>query len=251
MIFYNDHTNQWQFHTLQGLYKDTSTGTEVSREEYLTNRRYLEERVMQWPHFSNLIIRRFTPTDAQQVRLDDLNAAQVGQAFEGYVSQYVEHGYLDTPIDSQGDPVDLGHSYLNTLAGRPENNRRKKDVVRARARDMVATRRWEQEISGIVINGMTFGTSDREKSLMTAKVIAAMNKPGSMSRYKTDQGWVTLPASAMIEVGLTVENYVQLCFDREGELCDLINASEDPTSIDIDSGWPSREYTLDFTVSEP
>jgi hypothetical protein len=125
--------------------------------------------------------------------------------------------------------------------------RHKRDVVREKYKQAVAQRRWESEVSGIVVNGLTFGTTDREKALMAAKCVSAMNKPGAMNRYKTEQGWITLPSAAIIELALTVEQYVQLCFDREGELVDAINAAEDPVTVDIQTGWPVREYTVDFT----
>lgn len=247
MIQYNEKTQDWEFHTLEAMYTDGSSGEPIVRTEFVTNRRYLEERVRQWPHLSNLVIRELEPTLEQASRLNDINSAKVEQQQEAYVTQYVQYGFIDAPLDNEGVPVDTGHSYLNTLISRPANAQRKLDHNRLKMRDKVAQRRWEQEVKGLVVNGLYFGTTDREKALMASKVVSAMNLPGASHKYKTAQGWITVSSETMIQLGLGMVNYVQLCFDREGELVEAINTATDLSTIDIDAGWPDNVVTVDMS----
>ena len=247
MIQYNVKTGDWEFHTLEAMYTDGSSGEPVVRTEYITNRRYLEERVRQWPHLSGLVIHDLEPSMDQKARLSDINAANVEQEHELYVTEYVRYGYITPPTVEEGETIDLGHTYLNTLVNRAENAQRKLTADRLKLSDEVANQRWKKEISGITVNSMYFGTTDREKALLASKVLAAMNKPGATHKYKTAQGWITVTSEIMIQLGLAVEQYVQSCFDREGELVDLINTTEDLSTIDITAGWPNWEFTLDFS----
>lgn len=247
MIQYNEKTQDWEFHALEAMYTDGSSGEPIVRTEFVTNRRYLEERVRQWPHLSNLVIRDLEPTLEQASRLNDINSANVEQQQEAYVAQYVQYGFIDAPLDNEGVPVDTGHSYLNTLISRPVNAQRKLDHDRMVLREKVAHRRWEQEVKGLVVNGLYFGTTDREKALMASKVVSAMNLPGANHKYKTAQGWITVSSETMIQLGLGMVQYVQSCFDREGELVEDINTATDLSTIDIDAGWPDNTVTVDMS----
>lgn len=244
MITFNEQKQKWDFHTLEAMYTDSSKGEPKVRVEFVTNRRYLEERVRQWPHLSDLVVRPLEPNLAQQARLDDINAANVGREHELYADEYVHHGFMSVP-----DPEnpDTGHTYLNTLAGRPENAQLRREQLIHLKQEEVAHRRWQEETKGIWVNDFYFGTTDREKALLASKVVAAMNKPGATHRYKTGQGWITLTSDLIIQLGLTVEQYVQTCFDNEGALVDQLNSADDPTTVDIESGWPDNSFTLDLT----
>lgn len=248
MIYYDESSKNWKFHALQAMYTDSSTGEDVVRVEYVTERRYLEERVRQWPHLSNMEIRGLVPTPEQQARLNEINAANVEMQQEVYVTQYVQYGFIEAPLGENGVPVDTGHTYLNTLIGKDRNAERLLAFKRQQLRDKVAYRRWQHEIQGISINDLHIGTSDREKALLASKVVTAMNKPGASHKWKTAQGWVTLTSDVMIQLGLTVENFVQKCFDREGELVEAINLADDLSTIDLESGWPESSYTLDLSA---
>lgn len=37
------------------------------------------------------------------------------------------------------------------------------------------------------------------------------------------------------------DNYVQSCFDHLAELCEQIDAAEDPSTVDVTAGWPEAE----------
>ena len=247
MIFYNEKTQDWGFHALEAMYTDSSTGESQVRIEFVTNRRYLEERVRQWPHLAELVIRELAPTPEQSSRLNDINAADIEMHQEAYVMQYVQYGYIDAPLTPEGTAVDTGHTYLNTLISRPLNAQRRLVRAREMLRADVAHLRWKKETAGMVVNNLLFGTSDREKALLASKVVAAMNLPGATHKYKTAQGWVTLSSSVMIQLGLLMVQYVQDCFDKEGDLVDAINQSTDLNTLDIRDGWPTNEFTVDLS----
>lgn len=110
----------------------------------------------------------------------------------------------------------------------------------------IAAKRYERESMGITINGMFITTGDRSKTLLNGKVNRALiaQSQGDTEwscSWKVGTTWVTLTATQVIGIGIAVDDYVQSCFDREGELvADLIEGNP----VDIDSGWPSTEITL-------
>lgn len=247
MIFYNEKTGDWKFYALKATYTDSSKDEPEFRVEYVDNRRFVEERVRQWGHLSDLRIVELEPTPDQVARLNDINNANVENIQEVYVKQYVHYGFIDAPVDVNGVPIDTGSSYLNTIIGRPENDQKKMAYDRLNLRDVVAYTRWKKEIAGININGLYIGTTDREKALLASKVVAAMLEPNAIHRYKTGQGWIELSSENMKQIGMTVQNYVQNCFNRESELVDAINVATDLSTVDYTTGWPVLDYTLDLT----
>ncbi len=86
----------------------------------------------------------------------------------------------------------------------------------------IANTRYEAEIAGV--NGIR---TDREsQSLITGAALKASMDSTYSCRWKTEAGFVTLTAAQIIAVADVVREYVQGCFDREGDLCDLIDAAE-------------------------
>ena len=96
----------------------------------------------------------------------------------------------------------------------------------------IAAARYETEIAGV--NGIR---TDREsQALITGAVLKASMDSTYSCRWKTEAGFVTLTAAQIIAVADVVREYVQACFDREGDLCDLIDAAE--TEADLpDINW--------------
>lgn len=86
----------------------------------------------------------------------------------------------------------------------------------------IANTRYEAEIAGV--NGIR---TDREsQSLITGAAFKASMDSTYSCRWKTEAGFVTLTAAQIIAVADAVRAHVQACFDREGDLCDLIDAAE-------------------------
>lgn len=109
----------------------------------------------------------------------------------------------------------------------------------------IAAERYKREIAGISIDGMFITTDDRSKTLLNGKfnraILAQSTGDASWSaNWKVGTNWITLSAAQIIGIGVVVDNYIQACFDHEGELVTDLLAG-DP--VDIQSGWPSREIT--------
>ncbi|WP_209991382.1 DUF4376 domain-containing protein, partial [Azospirillum picis] len=70
----------------------------------------------------------------------------------------------------------------------------------------------------------------------------ARENPDMTFRWKAASGdWVDLTGAQIISIADAVADHVQVCFDREGDLHDVIDAAETATdvlAVDITKGWP-------------
>jgi hypothetical protein len=143
------------------------------------------------------------------------------------VRLHVRHRVLPAKADEEG-AVDL-HAY---------------DAVDVPAsygpEQQAAAVRYFVETSGLDLDGIRIATDDRSKTLIVGKWNRAQmaKREGDEQwscKFKTPAGWVELSADQMIAIGLAVEDHVQRCFDREGEIVAAIQAGE---HFDLGGGWP-------------
>lgn len=115
-------------------------------------------------------------------------------------------------------------------------------ALRAERKSAATALRWEKETGGILIGGVPVATDDRSKTLILGKRAQAQSNPTMSFRWKAASGdWVDLTGAQIIAIADAVGDHVQACFDREGELQDLIDAAEtagDALAVDIATGWP-------------
>lgn len=97
----------------------------------------------------------------------------------------------------------------------------------------IAAARYETEIAGVTFNGLLIHTDRESRSLLTGTALKASMDPSYVCRWKTGSGFVSLSSSQIIAVADVVREYVQGCFDREGDLCDFIDAAE--TEADLEN----------------
>ena len=95
----------------------------------------------------------------------------------------------------------------------------------------IAAARYETEIAGVTFNGLLIHTDRESRSLLTGTALKASMDPSYVCRWKTGSGFVSLSSSQIIAVADVVREYVQGCFDREGDLCDLIDAATDIETV--------------------
>lgn len=116
------------------------------------------------------------------------------------------------------------------------------DEIKATRKAAATDLRWQKEIASIVINGVPVATDDRSKTLILGKRAKARESPAASFRWKASSGeWVELTGAQIIAIADAVADHVQACFDREGELHDLIDAAPDAAAVlavDITAGWP-------------
>ena len=101
----------------------------------------------------------------------------------------------------------------------------------------IANARYKAEIAGITFNGTTIKTDRESQALITGAALAALQDSAYSCKWKTEQGFITLTAAQIIAVADVVREYVQGCFDREADLCELIDAAENETNLQ-NINWP-------------
>lgn len=101
----------------------------------------------------------------------------------------------------------------------------------------IANTRYEHEIGGIVVQGMSFATDDRSKALIASAALQGMRNPEHVLKWKTSDGFVEISGSQLLAVADAVNEHVQECFRREHELLTALDAG-DFTEAMLGEGWP-------------
>lgn len=101
----------------------------------------------------------------------------------------------------------------------------------------IAARRYEAEVAGITIDGLTVETDDRSKLLINGAALEATIDPEYVMQWKTPGGFVELTGEQVIGIARAVRAHVQACFDREAELLAAV-ADGSITDQMLQEGWP-------------
>lgn len=113
------------------------------------------------------------------------------------------------------------------------------DELKAQKKAEIASARYEREIAGVEVNGITIDTGRDSQALITGAAVAAVLDDDYSLNWKTEAGFVHLTAPEIIAVAQAVRAHVQACFDREGELVALVDAAETKEDLDeIIISWP-------------
>lgn len=107
----------------------------------------------------------------------------------------------------------------------------------------LADYRWTKTQTMPSYDGATDVPADTARSVVTSKVLAAqfMTEEQKLERhaFKLKPGeWRDWNLPDLINYGLAIGVYMQLCFDREAALEGEIIAAY-PAPVDISTGWPS------------
>ena len=90
----------------------------------------------------------------------------------------------------------------------------------------IAQARYNAEIAGVIINGVSIKTDRETQAVLTAACLQAYIDSGYSLNWKTGDGtFVSLPAEQIMAFGIAVRAHVQGCFDHEAELLPLIEAA--------------------------
>ncbi|MBA8851177.1 hypothetical protein FHW20_002112 [Ochrobactrum intermedium] len=101
----------------------------------------------------------------------------------------------------------------------------------------VAQKRWEKEVGGIEINGLTVATDDRSKMMISGARLAAEADPGFTTRWKSGGVFVTIDAPAVIAISNAVLAHVSACFALEAQVQADIEAGTITTVEQIDAAF--------------
>lgn len=106
------------------------------------------------------------------------------------------------------------------------------DELKALKKQQIASARYEAEIAGTVVDGVTIDTGRDSQALITGAALAAMLDENYSLNWKTTSGFIHLTAPEIIAVAQAVRAHVQACFDKEGELVARINAATTKEDLD-------------------
>ena len=96
----------------------------------------------------------------------------------------------------------------------------------------IAAARYNTEIGGCTVDGVTIATDRGSQALLTAAVVTARLDPEFKTRWKCAGGhFVTLNAMQLRAIGDAVTAHVEACFAREAELVKLIDAAQTPEDL--------------------
>lgn len=113
------------------------------------------------------------------------------------------------------------------------------DKLKAQKKAEIAAARYDAETAGTSVNGITIDTGRDSQALITGAAVAAMLDENYSLNWKTTAGFIHLTAPEIIAVAQAVRAHVQVCFDREAELCTLVDVAETKEDLDeIIISWP-------------
>lgn len=104
--------------------------------------------------------------------------------------------------------------------------------------EYAAAKRWEMEVGGIEVNGLTVATDDRSKTMISGARVAAMANPDFKTSWKGAGGeFVPLDAHAVIAISDAVLAHVSNCFATEALVLADIEAGSITTVEQIDAAF--------------
>ncbi|PMX01579.1 hypothetical protein C1X59_11820 [Pseudomonas sp. FW215-R2] len=110
-------------------------------------------------------------------------------------------------------------------------------VERSRLALLIAEERYRREGTGVVVDGLSIGTTRDSQALIAGTGLSAVLNPEYCCNFKTMTGFVEISATQIIAIATTVRAHVQACFDREKALLDSVSAGTYREKM-LAEGWP-------------
>jgi hypothetical protein len=179
-----------------------------------------------WTLLPSLPSRLRLPDGLTRTGLNELDGKQLAEL--GFYPAKEDRPALDPATQVYGEPK----LYLDgetVIAVYPVIEKTKEQILAelAGAKEAklaeLAEARWNEEVGGLAVNGVTVLTDDRSKALLTGAVDKARNDPKFTTTWKSSGGiWVTLDAKTIIAIGEAVSAHVQSCFSKECALASKV-----------------------------
>lgn len=125
-------------------------------------------------------------------------------------------------------------------------------VCRNVIKTQLASVRWSHESEGIIYNNVVFATDEQSRVNYIGALLQAQNNPGYTTVWKaktdsdpSDTVFVTLDANSLFYITGSGIDYISKCFVNEESIRVQIDSSLDLNellAIDLESGWPTRQY---------
>lgn len=97
--------------------------------------------------------------------------------------------------------------------------------LKAAKKAEIAQARYNAEIAGVTVNGVSIKTDRESQGLITGAALKALQDNTYTCKWKGIDGFVEFTAPQIIAVADAVRQHVQSCFDHEAELLPLIEAA--------------------------
>lgn len=110
-------------------------------------------------------------------------------------------------------------------------------TLRAQWKAELAAIRYEKEIGGFTLNGVSIGTDREDQAMVTGALVAFNAGAITEIKWKAASGFVTLDATAFAAIAGAVAGHIQACFANEATLSAVIDTAT--TKPNLNSGWPS------------
>lgn len=152
---------------------------------------------------------------------------------------YPPHNESLYVLEPFGDPhpkADDPQSYVQdfTVVALPA------ETAKANLKRYVAERRWQTETGGVTLPDGTRLPTDVEARPRFGTALSGCPADGTVS-VKLDGEFHTLTHAEMTALVTAIATHVQVCFDHERDLHELIDAAEtiaDLEALDVTTGWP-------------
>lgn len=159
---------------------------------------------------------------------------------EVIASPYPTHDPITHTVEEVAPVKDQDGVYRQTWLIKKlstEDAERNESYRKSEFQQMIAQRRYEEEVRGVSVNGLTITTDDRSKTLLNGAALRATIDPSHTRQWKISPDvWVTLDAETLIAAAVAVDNHVQNCFNREEELLKAVNDGTFTLDM-LDTGW--------------
>lgn len=108
----------------------------------------------------------------------------------------------------------------------------------------LASKRWEVSSDGVLIDGVNVQSDKESKDEMAGYVTESIVNGLVNVNWKLSDGtFKVYTIQKFKEVYKIVAKYRNDCFGAEMDKLEQIHTAEDPTTVDIDSGWPNNVFT--------
>lgn len=102
--------------------------------------------------------------------------------------------------------------------------------------EMIASRRYAEEVRGITVNGAFIKTDPVSQGKIIGAALATLITPNKTRSWKAGGGFVQINDAAIVVIAQAVDAHVQGCFDREAELLAEVDNGTFTESM-LDEGW--------------
>lgn len=100
------------------------------------------------------------------------------------------------------------------------------EEVKAAKLATLAAGRYNQEVGGITVDGVTIATDRDSQAMMTGALLSLQSGLVASVNWKGENEWVSLTLAELEPIAQAVSMHVQACFTKEGQLAAQVAAAE-------------------------